>query len=223
MQRTAVVLFARSPEREAAAKGMRFAAPLFRRVIAAWLDCATRSGAMPLIACDEEDWAALAAIAPAVPRQWLPQRGVSFGERVANASFDALARFDAVVLAAIDAPPPASLSVVLRSAASGFPVVAPARDGGINFIAFSSFDRELFSDLTLANCRARLASLVVLDAITDVDSRVALDAARHERAWRKILDVHDDLPFVGRSVIAPARSRLASRAPPAGCRSLAGC
>lgn len=215
MKRTAVVLFARSPEREAAAKGMRFAAPLFRRVIAAWLESASRAGATPLIACEEADLAALAAIAPAVSREWLPQRGASFGERVANASSDALSRFDAIVLAAIDAPPPASLSSVLRLVAAGATIAAPARDGGINFIAFSSFDRELLSDLTLARCRERLASLVVLDAITDVDSRVALDRAREERAWRGLIAVRIDVPSIRANPFSAPLSQIPARAPPA--------
>ncbi|HEX2833394.1 MAG TPA: DUF2064 domain-containing protein [Thermoanaerobaculia bacterium] len=215
MKRTAVVLFARSPEREAAAKGMRFAAPLFRRVIAAWLESASRAGATPLIACEEADLAALAAIAPSVSREWLPQRGASFGERVANASSDALSRFDAIVLAAIDAPPPACLASVLQSVAAGATVVAPARDGGINFIAFSTCDRELLSELTLARCRERIGSLVVLDAITDVDSRVALDAARHERAWRGWIAVRIDVPLIRAIPFAPALLQLAPRAPPA--------
>ncbi|HEX7829909.1 MAG TPA: DUF2064 domain-containing protein [Thermoanaerobaculia bacterium] len=215
MQRTAVVLFARSPEREAAAKGMRFAAPLFRRVIAAWLESAARAGAVPLVACEVEDLAALDAIAPEVHREWLPQRGDSFGDRVANASFDALASFDAVVLAAIDAPPPATLAPVLEAVARGFTVVAPARDGGINFIGFTSLDRELLADLTLAHCRARIASLVVLDAITDVDSRVSLDDARRERAWRAILAaIVVPIPYAPRVTHAAMSRQLPSRAPP---------
>lgn len=215
MERTAVVLFARSPEREAAAKGMRFAAPLFRRVIAAWLECAARAGATPLVACTEEDLSALAAIAPSIHREWLPQRGATFGERVANASFDALARYDAVVLAAIDAPPPQSLSAIIRAVHTGSTVIAPARDGGINFIAFSNFDRELLFDLTVMNCRARVDSLVVLDAITDVDSRVALDCARCERAWRTFFAKPIAIADVDANVLTRASSQSPSRAPPA--------
>lgn len=214
MQRTAVVLFARSPEREAAAKGMRSAAPLFRRVIESWLDTAQRAGATPLIACAEEDVAALSTIARHIPRKWITQRGVEFGERVVQVAEEALASFDAVVLAAIDAPPPATLTPVFDALARGATVIAPARDGGINFIAFTQLDRELLFDLTVARCRERVASLIALDATTDVDSRATLAIARSERAWRAFFTHRASTHVAPLShASAPARC-IGSRAPP---------
>src|SRR5919109_1086053 len=146
MTSPAVVLFARSPEREAAAKRMRSGAALFRAVVAAWLRAARRHGAMPLIACAREDRDALAAIAPEIERGWIEQHGVSFGTRVANAAEDAFARgHDAVVLAAIDAPPH-DLGRAFASLARGIAVVAPASDGGVNYLGITITDRALLEN-----------------------------------------------------------------------------
>ncbi len=187
MKSPAVVLFARSPEREAAAKGMRSGARLFRAVVAAWLRAARRHGARPLIACAPEDRRALAAIAPEIERGWLDQHGASFGDRVANAAEDAFARgHEAVVLAAIDAPPH-DLGSAFASLARGIAVVAPAADGGVNYLGITSVDRTLLEDLTAQRCREHFAELLVLQTITDLDSTVALDVARRERAWRALI------------------------------------
>ncbi|HVR39448.1 MAG TPA: hypothetical protein VMU84_10155, partial [Thermoanaerobaculia bacterium] len=101
----AIVIFARSPQREALAKGLRVetAAPLFRSFTAMWLRAAQHAGAQPIVACDD---GALRDIAPDVDRMHIAQRGATFGERAANAAADAFARgFTHVLLAAIDAPP----------------------------------------------------------------------------------------------------------------------
>jgi glycosyltransferase A (GT-A) superfamily protein (DUF2064 family) len=223
MRPTAIVLFARSPEREAAAKGMRAAAPLFGAVIGAWLEAARTHGAMPVIACADEDRAALAAIAPHVGRGWLEQRGERFGARVAAAACDAFALgYARVIIAAIDAPPPSDLGRTLDVLARGVNVIAPARDGGINFIGVTSPERELLERFTprrrdlVRLCRAHFDALLVLRVATDIDSPSALDAARRERAWRafvppRILE-HAALaaPLIHR--ITPA---LPPRAPPA--------
>ena len=184
MASPAVVLFARSPEREAAAKRMRSrAARLFRAVVAAWLRDAKRHGATPLIACAPEDRAALAAIAPDVERGWIEQHGDSFGMRVVNVAEAAFARgHDAVILAAIDAPPH-DLGSALAALSRGVPVLAPAADGGVNYLGITTVDRELLADLTTQRCKERLAELVVLGTITDLDSASALLVARAEKAW----------------------------------------
>jgi glycosyltransferase A (GT-A) superfamily protein (DUF2064 family) len=186
----AVVLFARSPEREAAAKRMAGAAPLFRAVVAAWLREAEANGARPVIACDPRDREALAAIAAEVQRDWIEQPRAAFGERVCSAVSEAFARgFGTVVVAAIDAPPPRRLGEALAVLANGTPVIGPARDGGVNFIGVTSFDRELLSDLTVARCRALLADAVVFEAATDVDSAASLSIARREKPWRGYFQV----------------------------------
>jgi glycosyltransferase A (GT-A) superfamily protein (DUF2064 family) len=185
MTSRAVVLFARSPEREAAAKQMR--ARLFRAVVAAWLRAARRHGATPLIACAAEDREALAAIAPEIERGFIEQRGGSFGVRVANAAEDAFARgHGAVVLAAIDAPPH-DLGSTFAALARGIAVVAPASDGGVNYVGITGVDRELLEDLTAQRCREHFAQLLVVETITDLDSPHALDAARREDAWRPLI------------------------------------
>lgn len=194
MNTTAIVLFARSPEREAAAKGMRAAAPLFRAVIASWLESARMHGAMPLIACAAEDREALTEIAPDVERAWIEQRGDRFGTRVAATAADVFSLgFENVLIAAIDAPPPADLGRALTALGRGVTVVAPARDGGINFIGLTALDRNLLERLTprrrdlVRLCRAHFHALLVLRTTTDIDSQRALDVARNERAWRGFL------------------------------------
>ena len=211
-----ILLFARSPEREAAAKRMPAAAPLFRAVIAAWLDAARRHGAAAAIACEDEDRAALAKIAPHVERRWIAQRGRTFGERVVAAAGEAFETFDAVIVAAIDAPPPKNLHAAFDALRNGKTVVGPARDGGVNFIGLTELNESLLQRLTLRRCREQCPQLVVLRAVTDLDSPASINAARNERAWRDWFDrrvMHADdgsHPRVG--VI---RS-LPSRAPPAG-------
>lgn len=184
--RPAVVLFARSPEREASAKRMRFAAPLFRALVAAWLDAARRHDATPIIACDETDQDALAGVAPQLARQWITQRGDSFGDRAAHAVDDAFARgFDAVLIAAIDAPPH-HLGEAFRRLAEGTPVVSPSRDGGVNFIGFTEPAAELLRDIEIG--RHDLVSLFahfhVITSTIDLDGPCALAIARTDRAWR---------------------------------------
>ena len=215
MSRPAVLLFARSPEREAAAKRMPHAAPLFRAVVTAWLDAAQRYGAAVVIACEDGDRSALARIAPHVQRGWIEQRGSSFGERVVAAAGQAFRTFDALLVAAIDAPPPHDLTRVFAAIEAGTVVIGPARDGGVNFIGLGALDAELLGDLTVRRCRERCARLLVLGAVTDLDSQRSLAAARNERAWRAVfrsLAVHDIRVARPRVV---ARHTLPSRAPPA--------
>jgi glycosyltransferase A (GT-A) superfamily protein (DUF2064 family) len=209
-----LLLFARSPEREAAAKRMPGAAPLFSAVIAAWLDAARRHGAAALIACEAEDRAALAKIAPHVERRWIEQRGRTFGERVVAAAGEAFAGSDAVIIAAIDAPPPRDLGAAFAAVASGRVVVGPARDGGVNFIGLARLDAALLANLTLRRCRERCARLLVLRAVTDLDSPASVSAARNERAWRAIFEsrAQHHVAFAKPRVVA-VRS-LPPRAPP---------
>lgn len=187
----AVVLFARAPEREAAAKRIRGGAALFRSVIAAWLRAAGRCGATPVIACEEGDRPSLAAIAPEVPRQWIAQQPGAFGERVAAAAAVAFERgFGPVILAAIDAPPPPSLAAAVEALQRGTPILAPARDGGVNLIGLTAPDPALLEQFApnradLARlCLARLPNAFLLEAATDVDSTRSLANARRESIWR---------------------------------------
>lgn len=216
-----IVLFARAPEREAAAKRMPSAAPLFRAVVAAWLDAARRHGAIPLIACADEDRDALAAIAPAIERGWIAQSDASFGTRVADAADEAFScGFDSIIVAAIDAPPPHDLGRAFDALDRGVAVVGPARDGGVNFIGLTWPDRALLEKLTprrrdlVALCRAHFASLLVLHAATDVDSAAALAFARNEKAWSEFFTTrksHFSPTLASSNFFAPPQT---SRAPP---------
>ena len=193
MNRPAILLFARSPEREAVAKRMPFAAPLFRALVASWLAEAERLGATPVIACAAADRDALAAIAPEIEREWIEQHGASFGERAANAADEAFARgCGGVLVAAIDAPPQHAADA-LHALSRGLAAVSPSRDGGINFIALPAPDRHLLESLAprrrdlLQLCRRHLRDCVVVGGTIDVDSPGALEIARRDRAWRALL------------------------------------
>lgn len=209
-------MFARSPEREAAAKRLEGAVPLFRAVIAAWLRVAASHGAHPLIACDPADREALAAIAPEVERGWIEQPRAAFGERVCAAAGEAFARgFASVLLAAIDAPPPRRIGEALHALAGGTAVIGPARDGGVNFIGITHPDRDLLAHLTFVRCRAALPDALVLEAATDVDSTSSMHAARGDASWRGYFSAPaaravPHIAFALRGVSRP----LASRPPP---------
>jgi glycosyltransferase A (GT-A) superfamily protein (DUF2064 family) len=219
--RRSIVLFARSPQREACAKRMRFAAPLFHALVASWLDAAQRVGATPVIACAAGDREALASIAPEIVREWIEQQGTTFGERVARATDEAFARgFEAVLVAAIDAPPH-DLGEAFARLASGVPVISPSRDGGINFIGLLRPEPELLARLEprrrdlVEVCTRHFASLAIICSTIDVDDERALDAARSDKAWRTLLRA----PLVVHA--APTRRMhthtplpRASRAPP---------
>ncbi len=213
----AVVLFARSPEREAAAKRIPGGAPLFRRVIAAWLRETAAAGARPVIACERRDCDALAAIAPEISRDWIEQPRASFGERVFSAAAEAFARgFERVVIAAIDAPP-LHLAEALSALDRGVPVIGPARDGGINFIGVAAAGRELLTQLTLERCVAALPDAVIFEAATDVDSAASLNQARLERSWRGYLPapLRPFAPLAVRALSGVSHPHT-SRPPPAG-------
>lgn len=218
----AIVLFARSPRHEALAKRLPDAAPLFRTLIAAWLRAAQAADATPFIACEREDRDELATIERDVPREWLDQRGATFGDRVASATSETFAQgFDSVIVAAIDAPP-VELDRAFAHLERGTTVIAPSRDGGINYIGLTAPDMPFLSRLTprrrdlVALCRGWFASLVVLDAVTDVDDAKAMSAARHERAWRGYF-ASGSRGIAYERTMPPLHPRrtLASRAPPA--------
>lgn len=217
----AVLLFARSPHREAVAKRLPHGASLFRSVIAAWLRGAVANDAVPLIACAPEDRDELAAIEPSVAREWLEQRGDTFGDRVANATTVAFARgFTSVIVAAIDAPPVA-LDVAFAQLERGFSVIAPSRDGGINFIGLIAPESRLVSRFTphrrdlVALCRRWFEHLVVLDAVTDVDSEAAMNLARRERAWRGYFESETQpIAYEPAMPFSRPHATLPTRAPP---------
>jgi glycosyltransferase A (GT-A) superfamily protein (DUF2064 family) len=175
-------MFARSPEREALAKGLPIAtaAPLFRSLLLLWIERAHDAGATPIIVSAPEDRAALIAIAPDVA--WLAQRETAFGERIAAAASDvAAAGFTAIAIAAIDAPPPATLSDTFEAVEAKRVVIAAAADGGINLIAFAApGDLRFLATIRVRQrdlvdrCRAYFPELVILPATVDVDDAASL-------------------------------------------------
>ncbi len=212
--RNAILLFARSPEREACAKRMRFAAPLFRALVANWLAAAQRHDATPVIACASEDREALASIAPEIAREWIEQRGSAFGERVARAADEAFARgFDSVLIAAIDAPPH-DLGEAFRRVAEGTPVISPSRDGGINFIGLVQPEPELLQQLEI-NRRVHFKDFHVVRSTIDLDNESALNIARTDRAWRQYFSNPATQQPRNRATAQPGiRDARSSRAPP---------
>ncbi|HEV8432608.1 MAG TPA: DUF2064 domain-containing protein [Thermoanaerobaculia bacterium] len=215
MRPRAVVLFARSPWREAAAKGLRGeTAALFRKLIAAWMHAAVAAGAQVIVACDDTDRDGLSRIARNVDRLTLTQRGESFGERLANAADDAFALgHEQVIIAGIDAPPP-DLDAVFRLLNHHGIVAAPSTDGGVNLIGLSAPAHELLASIEIG-ARCSDAFPLILDRITDIDSPEDLVRAARELAWAAYFETRhpSDRPVVPPATIAFRPTP--SRAPPA--------
>jgi glycosyltransferase A (GT-A) superfamily protein (DUF2064 family) len=214
MRPRAVVLFARSPWREAAAKGLRGeTAALFRKLISSWMRAA--GCAQIIVACDEVDREALDGIAPSIDRITLFQRGATFGERLANATDDAFALgCDRVIVAGIDAPPP-DLEHVFKLLDEHDVVAAPANDGGVNLIALAAPAHELLASIEIGQrCIEIFAGAAILDCVTDIDSPRDLARAAREVVWSGYFEQSDpDTPYVIASQ-SGATSQTSSRAPP---------
>jgi glycosyltransferase A (GT-A) superfamily protein (DUF2064 family) len=226
----AVVLFARTPEAEARVKALpRAAARLFETLIASWLREAESCGATPILACPPDARRRLSAIEPRTRREYVDQYGATFGDRLANAAREVSGRgFDAIVIAGIDAPPPSlNGSFALLERASVDAVIAPARDGGVNVIAFAEPPLDLLrtftiDDATIAQrCRQHFARVHELEAVTDIDSVPRIEPARREHAWRpfRILLARCNARGITRSHVRAASHFVAApatpRAPPA--------
>ncbi|HEX3109278.1 MAG TPA: DUF2064 domain-containing protein [Thermoanaerobaculia bacterium] len=215
MRPRAVVLFARSPWREAAAKGLRGeTAALFRKLIAAWIHAAVAAGAQVIVACEDADRDGLSSIARNVDRLTLTQRGESFGERLANAADDAFAHgYEQVIVAGIDAPPP-DLDGVFRLLDQHRVVAAPSTDGGVNLIGLSMPAHELLASIEVG-VRCSDAFPLILDRVTDIDSPEDLLRATRELAWAGYFETTE----TSKRYIVPAAPiasrRTPSRAPPA--------
>ena len=188
MHHRAVLIFARSPRAEAAAKGVHRHAGIFRAVAGAWLRAAASCGAVPVIACDERDQPAFPGVT------CIAQRGLSFGERLANAAADAFAAgFKTLLITGIDTPPGQWLGEAFSAVESGDvpAAIAPSTDGGINAIVLHREHAAILASFAprdpnlLDRCLAHFSGRVLLlPASTDIDSPAALDAARRESLWR---------------------------------------
>ncbi len=216
MRPRAVVLFARSPWREAAAKGLRGeTAVLFRRLIAAWMHAAVAAGAQVIVSCEEHDRDDLSRISRSLDRITLDQRGDAFGERLANAAGDAFALgYEQVIVAGIDAPPP-DLDRVFALLDEREIVAAPATDGGVNLIGLSTPALSLLASIEIGRrCIDIFAGAAILDCVTDIDSPHDLARAARELAWGVYFEDRDTVtPYVTASQDA-AISEASTRAPP---------
>jgi len=161
----AIVIFARTPEQEAAAKRLPIqrAAALFRSLLNAWARAAKHVNAEVLR---------------------IEQTGDTFGERLANSADAAFALgFDAIVLTGIDVAPPLNLESAFQSLEAGRSVIAPARDGGVNLIGLCAPERELLSTFTIRDrhlakrCRAYFRTLDELPLSSDIDTLADFYAA----------------------------------------------
>jgi len=161
----AIVIFARTPEQEAAAKRLPIqrAVALFRSLLRAWDRAAKQVNAEVL---------------------HIEQTGDTFGERLANSADAAFALgFDAIVLTGIDVAPPLNLESAFQSLEAGRPVIAPARDGGVNLIGLCAAERELLSTFTIRDrhlakrCRAYFRTLDELPLSSDIDTLADFYAA----------------------------------------------
>lgn len=175
MTSRAVVLFARTPEAEVAAKHLPLQrVALFEKLIGAWLSAAEESGATPVIACAVPDRERFDRISPHVPREYVNQIGRSFGERLANTARMCRA-FSAVAIVGIDTKV-VDLERVFEAVESNDAVIAPACDGGINLIAYRDPPLELLRSFAIgdasiaARCIAYFPSVQVLAASHDFDA-----------------------------------------------------
>lgn len=222
MSSRALLIFARTPEAEAAAKRLPLAtaAPLFRAVLKCWIASATAAGATPIIACSGEDRRRLSDYATCIE-----QRGAAFGERLANAAEDARKLgFESVILTGIDAPP-CALETAFALLENGADVVAPSRDGGVNLIGVRSLEFlrtiRLRESHLLQRCRRTFPALFVLSTASDIDSMADIAAARREHAWSdyrallaRCLAHASNAAALNRPAVTPPLRFSITRAPP---------
>ena len=203
MTRRAILIFARNPREEAAAKRLPQLEPVFAAVIAGWRRAADSCSAASIIASD--------------------QRGSTFGARLFNAATDAFASgFETLLITGIDVPPLHSIEQAFIAAENGEVAIAPSTDGGVNAIVLQQGDAAILATFELrdANLARRCIESFVdrvflLTRCTDIDSAESFRVARGEILWQ---------PYLSAAFVAfeqqPARTLLASfttqrlRAPP---------
>lgn len=183
-----LVLFTRSPEAEARAKGLprKAGARLFRALLASWSRTARAAGVRLALVAPAGQVAELAALCPGAAVE--TQRGETFAERLEDAVERAFARgASPVVIAGGDAaaPHPIALARVFDQLAAGDRLVlGPSPDGGVNLIGLSRPAPALLAGVPWASAgvdlalRARAAalglSLSLLPASIDVDRHADL-------------------------------------------------
>lgn len=205
----ALVIFCRTPEAEARAKGLPVAksAPLFEAALARWIRKARDAHAEPVIACAPEHRARLARIAP--DASWIEQPQGSFGARLSAVATEAFGRgYARVALTGIDTPP-IDLAAVFDSSVN---VIVPARDGGVNLIGLIADAPELLSSLRPRQRDAASRCQVALHAVALPSSSDLDDIGDLSRLLRAPADV----PAYRRFAISRRGAASPSlRAPPA--------
>jgi uncharacterized protein len=188
----ALLLFSRSPEREAAAKGFPRCAgrTLFRALAGGWMESALRAGAAVLISSPDPP-------TPQFSARWLPQTGQSFGQRLSRAVEAAFARgYGPVIVVAGDTPAldgPGLAHTFRHLEEHGGAALGPSPDGGVYLIGLSCPEAAVLSRIAprrrdvFTECRRSLSGLqLLLPACADLDGpgRARAILARHDEPWR---------------------------------------
>ena len=192
---SAILLFARSPEAEAAAKRLNGGERLFEAIAGAWIGVARECGVAVILACSPEHRASFRRLTGI--DAFVDQSGSLFGERLAAAARGAFSlQFDHLLITGIDAPPPdaAALDAALSAVEDGraAAVAAPSTDGGINFLVVTPLDVSLLETFTprdsglIARCRRHFRGRVLIEtaALPDLDSREVIRVAFRQSLWR---------------------------------------
>ena len=224
----ALLLFARSPEGEARAKGIpgSGASALFSALAVSWAEAARHSGARLIVAGPASCRNRLEALLG----RWNPevrlQAEGSFGDRLAESAEEAL-RLGAgtLLIAGGDCPAPAPAEIEAAFAAlESSPATAalgPAGDGGLYLIGLPPAHRDLLRTVGRRDAAlferirgallSRSVRVRVLPPISDIDAvsdlRRVRDAARSDAAWAPFEELL-------KSALAPDRAREV-RSPPA--------
>lgn len=199
-----LVLFARAPSSEAKTKGLPEgpASGLLAAIALEWREAARRVGARFAIAAPPEDLAVWRrSLVPTTDLLWLEQRGASFGARLEDVARRAsrLARL-AVVTGGDVITSPAALASAFDALGSGAEaVLAPALDGGVSMLSIPEADAPLLRSIgrrrrdALRRLRADLLSrgrtLVIVDAVADVDGPGALRTLSVPAALRELVSL----------------------------------
>jgi 2-phospho-L-lactate guanylyltransferase (CobY/MobA/RfbA family) len=208
-----ILLFARSADGEARAKGLTRGRGVFalarRRVVAA-------AAALPGV-----------DLLVVGPGGGLAQRGSGFAERLANAFADARARgYEEIVAVPTDVPRLGTrqLAAAFRRLAGADVVLGPSPDGGAYLIGCRTDPAGLFAGVRWRTCRAfadlaaNAGSPAVLDPLEDVDRRadlLTLDARGDRELAALLAAARPHGPEdVRRAVPAALGDPLANRPPP---------
>ncbi len=236
----ALLLFARSPEAEARAKGFAAgkAGALFSALASSWAEAARRAGARLIVATPRSCRSRLETLLGSPETAFCTQAEGTFGERLADSAFAAFRHgAGALLVAGIDCPAPRSEELDAAFAfleGAGGAVLGPAGDGGLYLVGLPESqasllrsiglrERDLFERLRAALVSRGLA-VRVLHTVADLDGpsdlRRLKSAPGPEAPWapfRALLDLAlaPDRP-PERLSLRPAGPALADPSTPRG-------